>query len=205
MTLPVFPSLPGQDISIKRTARWTGTSQEALSGKRVRVTYASYPTYAYELKFNFLRAGAGYVITATEYQQLAAFINALYGGAGMFLFSDPNDNAVSAQSIGLGTGTATTYQLVRAQAGGSFSFVEPVFFPNVITNVQINGVSTSSYTLSATGAVIFNTAPALGATLTWTGTFYWGCRLDGDAWDFEQFMTQLFKLGSLKFSTEKLV
>ena len=201
MTLPTFPGLPGQDIVVKRTVNQSGTAHKSLGGKKVATTYQTYPTYTYEVSFNFLRAGSGYGITATEWQTLEGFIKALYGGQGMFLFSDPNDNAATAQLFGTGDGVTTTFQLVRTLG----SFTEPVFFPNVMTSVTVNGTPTAAYTLSATGQVIFTTAPAGSAPLAWTGTFYWGCRLVGETFDFEQFMTRLLRLGSLTFETEKLV
>lgn len=198
MALPVFPSLPGITFPAKRTSQWASTKHNSLSGKRVRTSYYSYPTWLYEVQFNFLRTDA----SLQEWQSLAGFINALNGAAGAFLYNDVDDNTATTQVFGVGDGTTTTFQLVRSLG----SFVEPVFAPDTpIPTVAVNGVPTSAYTLSTTGSVIFNSAPPAGQSVSWTGTFKWVCRFDDDQWDFSKFANKLFELKSLKFSTEKLV
>lgn len=198
MSLPVFPTLPGITFPVKRSIKWSSTKHESLSGKRVRISYFSYPIYAYELPFNFLRTASAFL----EWQTLAGFINELLGGTQAFLYQDPNDFQVTTQVFGTGDGVTTTFQLVRSLG----NFVEPVFAPQTpITTVAINGTPTSAYTVSTTGAIVFNTAPSAAANLTWTGQFYWICRFDDDSWTFENFANLLFEMKSLKFSTEKLV
>jgi hypothetical protein len=198
MSPPIFPALPGLAYPVKRTPKWSGSRQESLSGKKVRTSFFSYPIWAYTLPFNILRSGSAFL----EWQQLAGFINAVNGGTGLWLYNDVNDNSATAQEFGVGDGVTSTFQLVRALGG----FIEPVFFPNVITNIEIAGTPTSAYTQGASnpGAITFNSPPANGAALTWTGTFYWGCRFDDDAFDFENFYSQMMRLKALNFSTEKL-
>jgi hypothetical protein len=91
--------------------------------------------------------------------------------------------------------------LVRTYGG----FTEPVFlvdgFPS---SVAVAGTPTLSYVLSSTGLITFNSPPTSGAALTWSGSYYWPCRFDDDAMQFENFMTGFFRLQSLKFSTEKI-
>ena len=63
-----------------------------------------------------LRSAAAYL----EYQTLQGFINSLYGGTGLFLFNDVNDNTATAQGFGQGgqgDGVTTTFQLVRTFGG----------------------------------------------------------------------------------------
>lgn len=198
MALPVFPTLPGITFPVKRSPQWAGTKHDSLSGKRVRTSYYSYPIYLYEVAFNFLRTNA----TLLEWQTLAGFINQVNGGASPFLYADTNDNTATAQTFGTGDGTTTTFQLTRTLG----SFTEPVFAPDSpIPTVAINGTPTAAYTVSSTGSIVFNSAPANGAALTWTGTFKWVCRFDDDHFEFENFAASLFELKSLKFSSEKLV
>lgn len=198
MSLAIFPSLPGITFPVKRGVVWSSTKHESLSGKRVRVSYFSYPIYNYEVAFNFLRTAAAFL----EWQTLAGFINSLNGGTGAFLYNDVNDNTATNQVFGTGDGVTTTFQLVRTLG----AFVEPVFFPDQpITTVAINGTPTGAYTVSSTGSIVFVSPPAASASLTWTGTFKWICRFDDDLWGFENFASALFELKSLKFSTEKLV
>lgn len=204
MTTPSFPSLPGLGYPVKRGIKWELTKQDALSGKRIRLSYFTYPIYEYEVVLNFLRSDSN----TLEWQTFVGFVNSLAGGTGLFLYDDPNDNTATAQTFGTGDGVTTTFQLVRSLG----SFVEPVFFPTLsgglVTQVTDNGSPTTAYTVSATGQIIFNSAPAAGHVLAWTGMFSWGCRFDDDVFglmnDFLYNGAPLWSLKSLKFSSEKL-
>lgn len=198
MSLATFPSLPGLAYPVKKSIDWGGGFKwDALSGKRVRAAIRTAPLYAYDVAFNFLRSDTVFA----ELQALQGFINSLQGGSGAFLYQDADDNAVVNQGFGEGDGVSTTFQLVRAFGG----FAEPVFAPvTPITQVTVAGTPTTAYTVGAYGAITFNSAPANGAQLGWTGSFKWVCRLDQDVFDLSLFMLQLYELKSLKFSTEKL-
>lgn len=202
LVLPIFPSLPGIAFPIARTTQWDTVKNDALSGKRVRYSNRSYPTYQWSVPFGdagFLRSAAAYL----EWQQLQDFLNNLYGGVGVFLYDDPNDDASAGCNFGTGDGATTTFQLARTLPGGTFA--EPVFFPNVISNISAGGstVSPSNYTVNPYGTITFASAPNGGAALTWTGTFYWGCQIDEDETPFSNFMKNLFELKTLKFSSSK--
>jgi hypothetical protein len=197
MAPPVFPSVPGITFPVKRFPHWTGTRHDALSGKRVRTTYMTYPTYDYEVGFSFLRTAAAF----TEWQTMVGFINQLNGSQGLFLYNDVDDNTATQASFGTGDGVTTGFQLTRPLGG----FTEPVFFPDTpIPTVRVGGSATSAYTVGTLGVINFTSAPALGAALDWTGTFKWPCRLDLDQFGLEKFASGLYELKVLKFSTEKL-
>jgi hypothetical protein len=115
----VFPSLPGITFRVKRTANWSSVKQDALSGKRTRYSLFTYPTYSYELQFNFLRSDS----VNLEWQTLAGFVNSVAGPAQLFGFLDSDDNATTNQEFGVGDGaTKGPFQLVRA-LGAEFRFV----------------------------------------------------------------------------------
>jgi hypothetical protein len=195
VTYPQFPTtLRGLGWPVKRIVKQNTIRADALSGMRLRYPLYTYPIYAYELTFNFLEQDAAYLDWAT----LAAFYNSVYGPANVFQFNDQNDGYATAQEFGVGDGSTTAFQLVRALGG----FVEPVFMPVPGFAVFINGVSTLAFT-QALGVVTFNTAPASGKALTWTGPFNWPCRFDEDSAEFDQFMSQFWSMKSCKFSTEK--
>lgn len=198
MAVPVFPSLPGLAYPVPRKTIWDTIKNDALSGKRVRFSNRSYPTYQYELIFGdtgFLRSSAAF----PEWQALQGFVNQLIGGVGVFLYNDPTDNIAAAQQFGTGDGASLSFQLTRALGG----FTEPVFFPNVINYVKVDGVTVGGYSIGNYGSIMFPSAPNGGAVLTWDGTFRWGCRMDEDETAFSNIMLNLFELRSLKFSTEK--
>ena len=169
----------------------------ALSGKRDRQTLFTYPIYSYEIPFSMLRSDS----VNLEWQQLMGFINSLYGGVLLFGYSDPDDNAVTNQEFGVGDGKTTgPFQLVRALG----NFVEPVFLINGAPAVEVAGTPTTAFTLDSYGRITFNSPPANGAALTWSGSYYMPCRLDDDTTNFSKFLNQFFELPKLRFSTEKL-
>jgi hypothetical protein len=199
MTVPVFPTLAGITYPVKRTQNWSSVKQDALSGKRIRLSLFTYPTYSYEAQFSFLRSDTNDL----EWQTLSGFISQLNGPTNLFAYNDPDDNSVTAQAFGTGNGTSTYFQLVRTQGG----FIEPVFLLNGTPTLYGNGtpyVAGVDYNINASGNVSFLYAPANGVALTWTGNYYWGCRFDTDTTDFSKFMYELWELKSLKFTTEKL-
>ena len=199
-TGPVLPALPLITYPAKMGLTWSGVKQDALSGKRVRYSLFSYPTRSYDIPISGLRTAA----TFAEWQDLVGFINSVAGTVGLFGYTDPNDNSVTAQEFGSGDGsTKGPFQLVRTLGG----FTEPVFLLNGAPEIYVNSVLktlTTDYTLDNYGNVTFTAAPGNGLALTWTGSWYVGCRFDDDVTDFELFVSNIFAVKSLKFSSEKL-
>lgn len=191
----VFPVLPGLALPWKRSPRWSTRRRYTASGRRFATTYWTYPIWTYRLSFEFLRRD----LSNTELESLAAFFNVHRGAWDSFLYLDPDDNAVSALQIGVGDGTSTDFALLRAI--GSYS--EPVGERNVITNVTINGSPTGAYTLLENRIVRFNTAPAAGQVLRWTGTYYMRCAFVDDEMDLEKFMAQYWTADGVEFETVK--
>lgn len=190
MSTQVLPSLLGLGFSITRTPKWKTGIVENVSGKEVRIAYQSYPRYQWDLTYNFLRSAASF----TEFQQLIGFFNARYGKYDSFLFADPDDYTVTAQAIGTGDGSTTTFQLVKSFG----SFVEPVLAPNVVSNVYLNGVNQASgWTVSSWGSatpgiLTFSSPPGSGVAITATFTYYYPVRFVDDNMNFENFMYQLY-------------
>jgi hypothetical protein len=198
-TLQIFPSLRGEGFPIPRRQKWNTPKADALSGKRTRYPNWTYPQYEYEVPINFLRSKLGF----TEWQQFEGFFAAVLGDGLLWAYDDPNDDSVANQSIGVGDGVSTTFQLVRTLGG----FTAPVFLTNGAPSFTVNGVPTAG-TVSAYGQVTFAVAPAVGATLAWVGgnapDFYMPCRFDEEMVEFVNFASGFFSIKSLKFSTEKL-
>lgn len=201
MTIPVFPSLVGVTYPVGRSPNWNTDIQRTVTGKRTALANFSYPIWAYELSYDVLRSD----ITNLEWQTLLAFYNLNYGPANVWQFTDPDDGSVTAQAFGQGDGVTTAFQLVRTMQGlASNQFVEPVWAPTGTPSISVAGVHVTALTISATGLVTFNVAPANGAALTWTGTFNWLCRFDGDKMDFSKFAKNFWDAKKITFSTEKL-
>lgn len=203
MAPPVFPasSLPGIGVPVKRAQSWGNPPRaEAVSGRRTRYSLYTYPIYSWELTIDFLRAAPSFA----EWQALEGFIASVNGPAQLFAYSDPNDSSVTAQGFGTGDGASTAFQLVRSLGG----FTIPVYLINGTPTIFVAGTPTA-VTISPYGVVTFASPPAPGAALTWTGSYYFGCRFDEDVFAFSEMMTGYFGSGlwdmkSLKFSSEKL-
>lgn len=199
MAPPIFPTLKGLTFPVKRKPMWKTLHQESVSGMDNPVALWTFPRWAYELPFSFLRSDN----VNLEWQTLVAFFNVVNGSALAFQFNDPDDNTATTQGFGTGDGVTTAFPLVRSLGGlGGFSFVEPVFAPTV-TTIFDNGTPTVAYTLGTQGMVTFNAAPAVGHALTWTGTYNWLCRFDDDTADFEKFASTFWDLKKIGFTTIK--
>lgn len=193
----VFPTLAGLMWDYTRTPVWSTMEKKAVSGRAYRSANYSYPLYRVKLAFEVLRQYGSY----TELANLAGFYNARSGGFDSFLWTDPDDNVVTAQSFGTGTGAATKFQLVRTFGG----FVEPVFDPVGSPSIYVSGVLktlTTDYTIS-NGLVTFVSAPANGAPLTWTGAYYRRMRFVPDSAEFVKFMNGLWALKSIEMESVK--
>ena len=188
----VFPTLNTVGWSVFKTPNWLTKVQIATSGKELRSAWFSAPKYNFKLTYEVLRADSVNI----ELQTLLGFFNARQGSFDSFLFTDPLDNAVTAQNFGTGNGTITTFMLGRS-FGGVCEYTMNI---NGAPQIYVGGVLktlTTDYTIDAYGNVTFVTAPS--GALTWTGSYYYRCRFVKDSADFENFMYQLWTLKELEF------
>lgn len=190
----VFPALAGLKYGSKKTPAFKTQIKQSVNGYENRAALMAYPLWHFSLAFEFLRDDS----TFNELKTLAGFYLQNKGAYDTWLFTDPTDNTVADQAFGVGDGSSTAYQLVRDIGG----FTDIVQAPNSIT-VYIDGVSTTAYTQS-NGLITFNSAPANGAILRWSGTFYFPCRFKDDQMDFENFMYQLWEAKKVEFQSVKL-
>lgn len=191
----VFPALPGVQIDVTRTPMWESTVQQSVSGCSVALTAYTFPLWRYTLAFEFLRSGA-----EAELQALVGFFNRHGGRTDTWLYNDDEDNTAIDEQFGIGNGATSQYWLGRAFGG----FVEPVTDVNVLDEVTVGGVATTAYVLGAGGRIQFATAPAIGAALRWSGTFYRRCRFDTDSLGVDRFLAQLWRAKSVEFVTVKV-
>jgi uncharacterized protein (TIGR02217 family) len=199
MSNEVYPALPGLGIKVGKAPIWKTEVQQSVSGKELRGSFMAYPNYRLSLEYEVLRETGSF----TELQTLMGFFNKRRGAFDDFLFTDPDDNAATDYQFGTGDGSTVAFQLMKSYGG----FVEPVQNVNVLTNIKKAGVTQTSptnYSISSAGLVTFTTAPALGAALTWTGTYYWRVRFADDENDFEQFMRKLWLLKKVELRSVKL-
>lgn len=199
-SIPLFPSLPGRSYPSGRPNLWNTIRQEAVSGQVTAIGLWSAPKRRYEMSFSVLRT-----LAYQELQILEDFIDSLNGGVFNFYLDDVDDNTAVLQPFGTGTGSLNVFQLQRAQVTGGFS--APIQSPRLDTvSVYVDGVlaAPSSYTISPVGVVTFVSSPSLGAKLTWSGNYYWLCKLDSDSTDFVKNMYWIWELKKITATTVPL-
>ncbi len=198
MSSSIFPTLPGITWNITRAPKFATKVQQSVGGQTIAAAFQPYPIWRWQLEFEFLRTYGAF----TEWQTLAGFFNSLLGAWDTFLYHDPEDYTVTAQLIGTGTGSLTTFQLGRTLGGYLFEPIYNTDTTNQTVKIYKNGVLqtvTTNYTISASGLVTFTSAPANGLAITWTGDFYWRCRMESDSTEFGMFAQHFWQAKQLSF------
>jgi uncharacterized protein (TIGR02217 family) len=118
--------------------------------------------------------------------ELIAFFRARRGRAHGFRFKDWIDYQAFAQSLGVGDGTTTTFQLVKHYASGGAVETRLIAKP-VAGTVKLyrDGVeATSGWSVdTTTGLITFGIAPAVGVQVTADFAFDVPVRFDSDQMD----------------------
>jgi len=196
VSLAIFPTLPGQGWSVKKTPTFSTCVASHSSGREVRAPLYAHALYQFELSFDALdSSGANAGLQAQSLQTLMGFWLSCGGQLGTFLYIDPTDNSATGQTIATGDGATTRFVLGRAIGG----YFEPVSYVTSIANVSVGGVATTGYTLTAPNAIVFATAPGAGAVISADIGYGFQCRFLDDTAEFENFMSGLWKIGGLKF------
>lgn len=200
MSNAVFPVLPGLTWNRTKNPQFQNKTQVATSGKQTRVAYWSFPIWSFVLVYEFLRDQGP---TYDELNTIRDFFLSRQGSYDSFLYTDPDDNAVTGVGFGTGDGSTKAFQLIRPIKTNGFA--EPIQNLNGAPSIYVNGVLQSSgYTVGTTGIVTFTTAPALGAVLTWTGSYYYRVHFKQDITQFNEFMYKLWELKQVELESIKL-
>lgn len=191
MTTPslIFPTLVGADIAIKKEPIWNTIVQTAASGRETRINLWQYPLYQFSIPYEFLRSN----ISRTELATLIGFFNQAQGSFKPFLYTDPEENSVIAAPCipPNGNGAITQFQLAMPYGG----FNQPVYWPNGAVTMS---PSSGSPVVGANGLVTYSVAPG-AVPVTWTGSFYFGCRFLTDNYQITRFMVNYWSGGDLDF------
>lgn len=198
MPPPTFPVLAGQGWSVHKRPTFSTRVASHVSGREVRGALYAATLYEFELTFDALAStptGALAGLGTTSMQTLLGFYLQCQGQLGTFLYVDPTDSTAKGQAIAAGDGVTTSFTLVRTLA----SFTEPVSYVTQLGAVYLNGVAQTGYSVAAPNLVTFATAPAAGVGITADFGYAFLCRFLDDQQDFENVMTGLWSLASLKF------
>ena len=129
------------------------------------------------------------------------FFLQLQGQFGTFLYTDPDDNAVTGQAFATGDGSTTSFTMMRSLGG----FLEPVGWVTTLSNVYLNGVAADERLQpdDAEHAQLSPRRRARGVVVSADFSYAFNCRFLDDQMDFEEFMANLWKLDSMKFRSVK--
>ena len=191
MSNAIYPTLPGLLPTASFSPRFKTQVQGAVSGRETRAAFMQYPLWDITLAYEFLRATAAF----PELDTLVGFFGVCKGSWDSFLVTVPNDNAVIDMQFATGDGSTNVFQITRTRGAGGFAFTEPVMNINALTNIKAATVvqSGATYSVSSTGVITFTAAPANGAALTWTGSYYFRCRFLQDQVEFAQFLQNFYE------------
>lgn len=189
MAIRKFPSeeLNTLDWNSTKEMKWDTQIQSAGSGKVRTMTNLLLPNWTIETKFKSLNN--------EQYRTLFGFVALVKGAFEPFLWLDPEDN--HEDNIQLSQLTPGTYQAVMKMG----VYVEPVEYIDNAT-VTIDGVKQQSGTYSTTnGCIVFDTAPATGAVVKASYTYYWKVMFKDDGVTVESVFTNINKTKSFKLVT----
>ena len=202
-TPPSLPTLAGLTWSRHKKPAFSTRVAAHVSGREVRLALYEYPLYEFEAVYNGLASNSTAAFAglgSSSLQSLMGFFLQLQGQFGTFLYTDPDDNTTAGQVFATGDGATSSFTMLRSLGG----FLEPVGWVTTLTNVYLNGArQTSGYSLATPNTLNFTSAPGSGVTISADFSYAFNCRFLDDQMDFEEFMSNLWKLDSMKFRSLK--
>lgn len=223
MALSHYPSLHVGDLTYLRglafTVKWTpvffNQTQKTQTGASIDIGLASTPLHQFELTYELLAdfpSSGSYVAANYEFRRLLGFYTAMSGSLGRFVFSNPDDFQVTGQSLGQGTGSKTTFTIVRdlGDASASMFATEPIGLLDDTASapvVKVGGVTKtagSDYTITqlpANSSIVFASAPASGADVTIDMQYCYYCQFVEDSLLVEKFSGNRWQAVSVKLQS----
>ena len=201
----IFPTLKGLTYPIGKVPHWNTLQNQTISGVKKFLQLYSYPYYEIKLSFSYLGDDND---RTDDIHTLMGFFNQL-GGAGQdFLFADPffEPNGVDNLPFGEGDSTSTSFRLLRRFGDTN----EPVFgiaeAPTIYRKAgsETVVVPDSDYTWNTNGLITFNSPPATGTILSWSGNWFYRCHFQADEAEFQQIFQGGWELEELILETIKL-
>lgn len=189
--MKVYPRLPGIAWPVKKTPRFKNKRTESASGREVRVAFAQYPRYDFELTYAYL--------LQDHLDELAGFFESVGGGFAEFFYDNGlGDNACDRAGFGVGDGATTRFELFRSTGG---QFAQPVGGSFGVRTAYVNGAAAAATFSDDDNTLTFDASPAAGAVLTWSGNYYYRCTFAADSAEYDQFMSQLYEWQTVKLTS----
>lgn len=210
-----FPIFNGTSWPIIRSPVQSTLVSTSVNGKQYTQQLYPFPKWNWKFSFGYLfddysnALGSG--VTQFGFQALAGFFNGVGGRAQSWLYLDPFDHNATLNPLGyvnpggawttVPDGVQRVFRVFKTQQGGP---VEPVQYVLTIS-LFVNGVLQTfgtAYTLSQLpGTVTLVTAPPNGASLQWTGTFFYLCRFLQDKFEFPHEYYGIYTVKDLEFES----
>jgi uncharacterized protein (TIGR02217 family) len=203
--MPAYPIMPTMPLSmaagLTKSPNFNTVRQSGSAGVNSGIALKPYPTWDFEFSLDNV-TGHEHTASSVVAQFFGTFM-ATAGGAGLFLFTDPQDNSVTGAQFGTGDGTTTKFQLSRNIYGA----VDIIQSTDGTPTIYIGGTVTAPSDISATGVITFESAPPADSVLTWTGGFRYLCRFSEDTIDATRSFTinngiDQWMFQGIKFSSE---
>jgi len=191
-----FPALSTLGWSTHLKPKFSTAISGHVSGRETRALNRANPYFDIELTYDVLRSAAAY----SEVLEIAGFFEQTSGADEPFWVAPPGLSAVAGQLLGTGDGETTVFPLV-ASIGG---YTGPVYGTSGVSTVYLDGApqpSGWSVSIGYLPAVTFASAPGAGVRVTADFGVLWLCRFTEDVQDFEEFMTMLWTLRTLRLMT----
>lgn len=178
MTNNVFPAFQGWSYNKEKVPIWKTNIYEATSGKENRIQKWSFPRYRINLNYNFMTDNSIQSVSLDkgELEKLQGFFNSVGGNCDDFLFYDEVENYCENQTFGVGDGTTKHFQLKRSLP----NWVEPINGILEAPVIKVNGTTVNNYSWDNHGNIVFSSAPANNAVITWTGHYYFRVRFENE-------------------------
>lgn len=199
-TPPSFPTLAGLGWNVHKKPVFSTLVASHVSGREVRDGLYQNPIWHFELTLEALSSSpTSYPgLGANSMQTLLGFFLQMQGQFGTFLYSDPTDNTATNAIFATGDGATTIFTFSRFMG----AFLEPVGWVTSVSNVFLNSVNQpSGWELSPPNSLVFASAPGSGVSIAATFVYAFECRFDSDDQDFEEFMSNLWQVDSIKFKS----
>jgi uncharacterized protein (TIGR02217 family) len=220
MAYPIMPPMPlAMSKGLRKSPVFNSVVQRPVAGRSVAAfSLIPYPCWAFEFDMDKIQANEA--LAESTLMQFLGTMMLVKGRAGLWLFTDPQDNSVTYANSGMlnvtpgattpmgskGDGSSNQFQLARSIGGLAWDIIQNL---NGSITVKVNGSTETNCSVSSTGVVTFAAGhiPGSDAVLTWQGSFYYLCRFDEDTVDATRVFTMnsgtdIWDVNSIKYTSE---
>ena len=204
MAVPAYRLPPDIEEGAQGGPEFATVIQESVSGQEQRVKVWAKCRAKYDIGYSVLHSDD----PVGSYRAVLSLFYAHNGRFRPFRFKDWGDYQADGTSFGVGTGSATAFQLSKTydpslillNTPGSFTYTREIYLLSTTPVIKVNNVTqtvTTHYTISPTGLVTFTSPPANGHALTWSGEFDIPVRFDLDYLPVVMNVNSIAQIGSI--------